>query len=180
VRRRRLMDRTLVRAGTVAMAVLLIPLAGSSLLLGGTAGAATPSAPQMGPFDPAAPPVSYWTGTTKYPGGGYEFNFTEHGSRLTYFFVGGACTPTIASESSNNFPASVPVVHGKFALNFTTHRARSDRTIPGYHVTIEGQINIKAGAARGTLRILDDPSLGGACDGLTGHWIAHNDTMTTD
>jgi hypothetical protein len=173
VKRTGLVGRAQVRAGTVAMALLLLPSAGSSLLLAGAAGAATPFALRMGAGDRAAS-VTYWTGTTNYPGRGYEFNFTDRGSRLTYFFVSGECK---GSESDDNFPASVPVIHGKFDLNYTDHRARSDRTDPGFHVIIKGQIS--GGSAKGTLQILDDPYSGGACGGLTGHWKAHNDTMTT-
>jgi hypothetical protein len=163
------------------MAVLALAFAGSSLLLAGAAEAATPSALQIGPLDPAIPPVSYWTGTTKYSGGSYELNFTEHGSRLTYFFVGGQCK--VGEETDTNFPVSVPIIHGKFALNFTTHRAHGkghiEDTDPGFHVIIQGLIYAKGTLARGTLRILDDPLSGGACDAPTAHWQAHNDTATT-
>jgi hypothetical protein len=175
MRRTGLVARTQVGSGAVAMAVLVLS-AGSAVLLAGAAGGATASSPRMSTLGSSSA-VTYWTGTTKYPGGSYELNFTDGGARLTYFFVGGQCKA--GSETDTNFPASVPIIHDKFALNFTTHRARSDRTDPGFHVIIQGQINLKAGTAKGTLRILDDPYSGGACEALTGHWQAHNDTQTT-
>jgi hypothetical protein len=176
VRRTRLKSRTLVRAVALAMAVLVLPFAGSVLLLGGVAGAATSSQLRPDVVD-AALAVSHWSGTADYPRAGYEFTFTESGSRLTYFFVGGVCQPSIASEASDNFPASVPVVHGKFAFNYIDHRPGTLRGDPGFHAIITGQIT--GGTAKGTLRILADPSLHAACDGFTAHWHAHNDTLTT-
>ncbi len=172
MRRTFLVGGAQVRVRKVAVAVLILSSAGSALLLAGAAGA-TSAASQLGAVNRAAA-VSYWSGTTKYPGIGYEFNFTEHGSKLTYFFAGGLCNRTF---SEDNFPASVSIVHGKFDLNYIDHRAPSDRTDPGFHVIIKGQIT--GGTAKGTLEILDDPLLHGACGGVVGHWQAHNDTLTT-
>jgi hypothetical protein len=160
------------RAGAVAVAVLAVP----SLLLAGTARAATLSATRTRAVDAAAS-VTYWSGFTKYPRASYEFNFTDSGSRLTYFFVAGVCKPSIASESGDNFPTSVPISHGKFVLNYIDHRASSDRSDPGFHVIIKGQIN--GDLAKGTVQILNDPDLDGACNGEIAHWQAHNDTATT-
>jgi hypothetical protein len=149
-----------LRASTVAMAVLLLPTAGLAAysdLLAVVAG--------------AAPSVTYWSGTTTYPGrAGYQLNFTRAGSHLTYFFIGGECKRVGYQllETDINFPADAPIHSGKFDLNYTDHRRD-----PGFHMIMKG--GFSGGTAKGTLQILNDPQSGGACTGVTASWRAHND-----
>jgi hypothetical protein len=110
-----------------------------------------------------------YSGSLKYPhsegfpsGGDFEFSLSATKSRVGDFSFGYECS---GSPASDTISGGVPLRHGTFKLNYTDHKED-----PGFHVKIEGKIS--HGRATGTLRVLNDPDLGGACTSPTGHFVA--------
>lgn len=121
--------------------------------------------------------TTYWYGNVNYgPSANYNIQFNVSGHKVTYWFIGYGCT-TKASPGDDNFPSNAPIKHGKFKLNYTMPTGRNPVSHlpygdPGFHIIITGQF--KGGKASGTMDVLNDPQLGGACNEGAKHWHAHS------
>lgn len=126
--------------------------------------------------------TTYWAGTVKYgvidnhgDVGKFDINFNVSGSKVTYWGFGYACNKQ-ASPGSENIPTSARIKNGKFKLNYTMPKGTNPLTHgpyddPGFHVIITGQFT--GGKASGTMDVVNDPLLGGACNLGTKQWHAH-------